>query len=90
MDKFNQLIEPFVYRSDRKTSNVTIPLDGDEEDGTNANADAEPAEGLVTEAELNAQQDRTWRQLRIAELVQFHSSKPFSILFLASAIFIRL
>jgi hypothetical protein len=43
---------------------------GDEHDQhqVGEGAEAEAEEGLITEAELNAHQKRTWRQLRIAEL----------------------
>ena len=71
LSKFEQLIEPFVYRSSsnsRKGSTVTVPLDRDDD------SDSQPPEGFVTEAELNAQQERTWRQLRIAELLRRYSS----------------
>lgn len=72
LSKFDQLIEPFVYRSSsnsRKGSTVTVPLERDDDD-----SDSQPPEGFVTEAELNAQQQRTWRQLRIAELLRRYSS----------------
>jgi hypothetical protein len=77
LTKFDRLIEPFVQRSfpdsSRKGSTVTIPLDHGTEDSDEQQQQQTPM-GFVTEAELNAQQQRTWRQLRIAELLRRYSS----------------
>lgn len=81
MAKFDALIGPFMSACSRRASTVTIQLEGtsaaDGADYGSGGEEAEPAvtvEGLVTEAELNAQQERTWRQLRIAELLKRYSS----------------
>ncbi|KAL3078264.1 hypothetical protein niasHS_012151 [Heterodera schachtii] len=69
--KFEALIKPFMSPSSRTESNVTVQLESDNE---NEEANVGQAEGLITETELNAQQARTWRHLRIAELLRRYSS----------------
>ncbi|KAI3411843.1 hypothetical protein GPALN_001906 [Globodera pallida] len=70
--KFDALIKPFMSPIGRRESNMTtVQLESDDE---NVDADVDHFVGLITEAELNAQQERTWRHLRIAELLRRYSS----------------
>ncbi|KAL7074989.1 hypothetical protein ACQ4LE_005539 [Meloidogyne hapla] len=80
--KFEKLIDPLVLRSSRSeefatSSSVTVSL-GDGEDEKEENKiqydDEQQFRGLITETELDAQRERTWRQLRIAELLKRYSS----------------
>lgn len=89
LSKFDRLIAPFVAVANRDHDRhhmkmTTIPLhettgmEDEEEDhqrgGRQQQQPPPPDVPLITEAELRAQQDRTWRQLRIAELLRRYSS----------------
>ena len=81
--KFEKLIEPLVLRTSRReefatSSSVTISL-GEEEDKDENKIqqefeDEQQFYGLISETELDTQRERTWRQLRIAELLKRYSS----------------
>nr|CAD2178707.1 unnamed protein product [Meloidogyne enterolobii] len=81
--KFEKLIEPLVLRTSKSeefatSSSVTVSLGGDGEEDRIQQEEFEDEQqqykGLITETELDAQRERTWRQLRIAELLKRYSS----------------
>uniref|UniRef100_A0A914IDA3 Uncharacterized protein n=1 Tax=Globodera rostochiensis TaxID=31243 RepID=A0A914IDA3_GLORO len=70
--KFDALIKPFMRPIGRRETNMTtVQLESGDENG---DANVDHFVGLITEAELNAQQERTWRHLRIAELLRRYST----------------
>jgi hypothetical protein len=77
------LIEPLVLRTSKRaqfvtSSSVTLSLEDQDEDKKEIQLeefdDEQKFQGLITETELDTQRDRTWRQLRIAELLRRYSS----------------